>query len=384
MNTRSTSPGHVPELDGLRGLLALWVLLTHLLCLTGYVNASASHCWTCFIFGYPAVECFMVLSGFAIAALLGKRQMGYLAFMHGRAFRILPVYLVCLGLAWGTMHLIPSLLSGASWRGTVYFGWTRDLSLSELGHPWTHLLAHLTLLHGLLPASVLPNATGTILPPAWSISLEWQFYLIAPVLVWLLRSWTGWIVALVVCLFGVHLGPQWQNPHLAFLLGGQLPLFLLGIGSYHLWRLCWGDWMGVSLLVSISAMAALCAGLLHWHAVAVTIWALCFASAVTMHPLNPLRLLLLNRAVQAVGRGSYSLYLIHWPIIVATLALLLHVWPAITSAQALGVMVLVGLPTIGLATAILHRYVEVPMMALGKARADGMQVTPAQGLAKMV
>ena len=41
-----------------------------------------------------------------------------------------------------------------------------------------HLLAHILLLQGVLPQGLLPYAYVTLLGPAWSLSTEWQFYLL--------------------------------------------------------------------------------------------------------------------------------------------------------------------------------------------------------------
>jgi hypothetical protein len=104
---RSPTPStHVPELDGLRGFLASWVCLIHLLTLCGITNFPLPHLaavlWNQFIFGGPAVEVFIILSGFAITSLLHRKQPSYLDFVRERFFRLYPVYLICLlsGLVW--------------------------------------------------------------------------------------------------------------------------------------------------------------------------------------------------------------------------------------------------------------------------------------------
>lgn len=45
---------------------------------------------------------------------------------------------------------------------------------------YQNILAHIPLIHGLIPPSALPDAAAAFLGRAWSISTEWQFYLIAP------------------------------------------------------------------------------------------------------------------------------------------------------------------------------------------------------------
>jgi peptidoglycan/LPS O-acetylase OafA/YrhL len=43
----------------------------------------------------------------------------------------------------------------------------------------TELIAHLTMTHGLFPDGVLPNVWVSYLGAAWSLSTEWQFYVLA-------------------------------------------------------------------------------------------------------------------------------------------------------------------------------------------------------------
>lgn len=375
---------HVPEFDGLRGLLAAWVCLTHLLCWCGYATfhapQSVQHVWNDFVFAQPAVEVFIILSGFAISSLLALKEPTYGEFMRGRFFRLYPVYLVALALSLLTLACKPYILAHARWNDTVYFTWTQALSNSETTRFWPHLLSHLTLLHGAIPTAALPNSSGTILPPAWSISLEWQYYLIAPLLVLLLRSARGVLVVAAVVLVGSRFGPDWANPQLAF-LPAQLPLFLLGNASYHGYRSCaatpaLGRWIPRLAIAFVTAAA-----LKHWHATAVTIWATAFVIITERRGslrawLEWPRDVLLSKPAQAIGRASYSLYLVHWPILIALLAGLLAVQPDTTQPAAVAFLVLVGLPVVAAATFLVHRFVEVPGMRLGKRSTVPASPTP--------
>ena len=229
---------HVGQFDGLRGLLALWVVISHILCWCGWADATfpwpLSRLWSAFIFAQPAVETFMILSGFAISFLLHQNQPPYYIFIVGRFFRIYPVYALCLTLGIATTYLTPVVLDTSLWRDTIYYNWIGSYSVQERANITTHSLSHATLLFGLLPKSILPYSTGTLLPPSWSITLEWQYYLVAPAIAWLVRSGTGMLCVVFAVLVGLHYSHVWQNPENAF-LPAQLPLFLMGIGSYHLY-----------------------------------------------------------------------------------------------------------------------------------------------------
>ncbi|WP_459698058.1 acyltransferase family protein [Acidisoma sp. C75] len=184
-------------MDGLRGLLALYILAGHSLPLlwpvpgAGWLTGLFSH-------GRAAVDLFFCLSGLVILHALGAGGLeGALQakrFLALRAGRLLPVYLLALLLAalslWAgnPYPLMPWLATaGAGVEGAV-----RDiLAPGWPAAPAAHLAAHLALVQGLLPPAVLPDAEYALLGPAWSLSTEWQFYaLLALALAaapWLLR-----------------------------------------------------------------------------------------------------------------------------------------------------------------------------------------------------
>ena len=371
-------PGRVDELDGLRGLLSLWVVVSHIFCWTGFwelftAKRPLGRLLFEFICAGAAVDTFMILSGFAISFLLHQRHQSYGQFMQGRFFRIYPVYLVCLVLGMVVASfLTPFVLDTASWRDSAYFERNRFFSSNESAAAGAHAFWHLTLLNGLIPRSLLADSTATFLAPAWSISLEWQYYLVAPLLARLVRSGTGLLLLTVLAWLGLRYGRAWENPHLAF-LPAQLPLFLIGIGSYHLYALFVKSGRRRSSSLALPAAALLAFGILtSWHPVALTLWTLGFGCIfVSGHDLfsralSLVRATLLRPRLQRLGRISYPLYLVHWPLIIAFLAALFHWHPGISSHHALLLMLTLGLPLVFVAASLLHTWVERPSMALGR------------------
>ena len=71
------------------------------------------------------------------------------------------------------------------------------------------IAAHLTMAHGLFPNGVLPNVCFSFLGAAWSLSTEWQFYVLALLLG---RSRIGFerlaAVFLLLAVIGLAVGPR--------------------------------------------------------------------------------------------------------------------------------------------------------------------------------
>jgi len=380
--TRSNQSPRVDELDGLRGLLALWVALAHMLAWSGFweprLPRPFAGAWTTIVEAGAAVDTFIILSGFAISFLLHKRSQSYISFMTGRFFRIYPVYLLCLVLGIATTFLTPHVLDTASWRGsTVYFEWIRTFTNNSFSALGAHTFWHLTLLNGLLPKSFLLNSTATLLPPAWSITLEWQYYLVAPFLARAVmisggfRTAVQWTLIAAAVAFGSIYGMKFANPMQAFFLA-HLPLFLLGIGSYHFYARFHSAENG-NRISSISAIAMIILGIaLQWHAIALTAWALGFGCIMIRgnnlpgRMLAPIRKSLLHPALQWLGHLSFPLYLVHWPIIIAVMFVTLRLFPNISQLGNLAVLLGIGLPLVIIAARLIHLHLELPMMALGK------------------
>src|ERR1700677_1929794 len=387
MKAMNSSASRIDEFDGLRGILASWVALAHIFCWCGFAGLAGatiwSGAWSEFVYAGAAVQAFIILSGFAISYLLHAKKQTYGPFLLGRFFRIYPVYVICLALAAVTLSLKPLILQAASWGNDPYFDPLKAVYPSESQHLVPHLLAHLTLLNGIIPTGVLMHASGSILPPAWSITLEWQYYLLAPFIALWLRSRTGLLALAAASLLGIKAGHMLCGSTSAF-LPPQLPLFLLGIASYHIYTYFAPKQTDRSVRF-ILPIPALIAGalILYIYPVVGVIWALVFGCLFAQKSgylrgfLNAVRGVLLHPALQHLGRISYPLYLVHWPTILFCLALLLRWKPDLTPVQALVGLLVIGVPVILLLAEALHRFVEAPAMKFGRGpRAAPEMVAP--------
>ena len=160
-------------LDGLRGLLAVYVLLGHMApfaVLPDWLQAGLSH-------GQAAVDVFFVLSGLVITQSLQQAGGGARRFLILRATRIFPVYLPVFAVA----VLLEPWSCGYErmpWIGADDVA--RTICVTSWPDYWVpEILAHLTMTHGLFPDGVLKHVWVSFLGSAWSLSTEWQFYLLA-------------------------------------------------------------------------------------------------------------------------------------------------------------------------------------------------------------
>ncbi len=290
----------IQSLEGLRGLMAWWVVVGHV---------SHSFGWRLPLTDRNTlpVDVFILLSGFVIARLIDRRGEGYGPYLTRRACRLFPPYLVVLAVS---AVLLPVQLQ--AWTAAPFTDDNRDrifLAQQGLAHLPAHLAVHLALLQGLIPRSILPGAAYTIVGHGWSLSLEWQFYLVAPLIMAALvagKRIPGLLLVAFAALL-IVLAPHFVEGF----LGARILHFLIGMGSYLALNRP-GErriWLGAVLALAILAVAL--SGL--WQIAPLAIWALALASssAPSHSPAHlPARALGSKPAVH-FGEMSYSLYLVH-------------------------------------------------------------------------
>ena len=151
---------YVPQLDGLRGVAILGVLLFH-----------AGR----FSLGWTGIVLFFVLSGFLITGILldGKQRAAYFRnFYARRALRIFPAYYVVLGLTWWIKRdfTVSGLETGI------------ESALPE----WTYFLLYVQ--NYWMGAHWFGTPLSRLLGFSWTLAVEEQFYLVWPLLVYFLGS----------------------------------------------------------------------------------------------------------------------------------------------------------------------------------------------------
>ncbi|MBC8037288.1 MAG: acyltransferase, partial [Rhizobiales bacterium] len=318
--------GRIHEFEALRGALAAWVVIGHVFKHSGYMPDALRPFPLLGDPGMP-VDIFIILSGFVIFSLLDHKHEGYWPFITRRFFRLFPLFLVVLLVS--AMLVVPALAwrEAFPWK-TPFLEGVIAINQASADYLAAHFMVHLTMLHGLVPDAILPFSQYGIVGQAWSISVEWQFYLVAPLLFYLLRRRPVALGLVVLGLVGLH-SRYWLGEGFAL---NQGQFFLAGIVSYYLYRNLAAS--GPQLFLG----AATAIALLFWislRPISLTIWVVALAAA--MHAKNggknPLSYVSSLAVPQWLGRISYSVYLWHALVIVCLSRLILIAIPGISQSQ---------------------------------------------------
>lgn len=358
--------------------MAWWVLIGHAIQISGTQQLLPYRLVTLLLHNEAAVQIFMIISGFVITHLLVSKVEPYRDYATRRFFRLFPLYVLMILIAVFSRELYAEAFGRNPWFTDPQMRLDR---LAAENSDWpVHAALHLTMLHGVLPDTLLPFASSTFLAPAWSISLEWQFYLIAPLLVAAMSARRNrWLVILLLVgsipvLAGTAGAWRYQSfvmLALPFFLGGILSRLALD-GRPH--------WFAIGATLAASAIYLYFAdpGTYLWTALVVLIWSVSLAAAVLENRKIAsgllramLSLLFTNRIATAFGRVSYSTYLCHIPVfgIVIGGGMMLF-------GEAHATVIALTLAAIALtipASFALHRFVEMPGQQLRRAFLKGGQ-----------
>jgi peptidoglycan/LPS O-acetylase OafA/YrhL len=299
----------VAGLDAIRGLAALYVVVSHcrLVTFPGYPANTGPGWQNWLLHGRLAVVVFITLSGFSLAiapARDGWHLRGLLRFARRRAWRILPPY-------WAA--LVVSLVIAAT---------VTSLPLSD---PPT---ARSVVVYGLLLQDFLvaPVPNGAF----WSIAVEAGLYVAFPLLL-LMRRRAGAAATLaavtvpVIAAGLLHLGISAADKSTGFTLE-LAPLFTLGLiaagiltAGDRLRRWPW-HWLAalaatpVILLIYVKG-SVWTVNRYYWIDLAIGPAIAMLLAAVAGRRSPALTRLLDNRLMRSLGRISFSLYLVHLPVV---------------------------------------------------------------------
>jgi peptidoglycan/LPS O-acetylase OafA/YrhL len=324
--------------------------------------------------GRIAVEAFFVISGYLMQMVLWEKYDGrLLLFWSNRALRIYPTYYGALLLAvlisltlmpFGHGYFVQADLFNAvkdplatfaivgstltivgqeiflflQWTGTELIYWPYDAHRSA---------------YNLL-----------ILPPAWSISLEIMFYLVAP---FLAHRRTAWLVLCLLLSFAGRIALSWMgltfDPWSHRLFPLELAFFILGMLSYRfrygssslLPRFGDGKRFLILMLLTFGAHPAVVALAVFGLPAGVYIFVYIIALIVTLP--TCMRIASASRFDRNLGELSFPIYLVHWSVIEA-----LNVWLGVGGGVIIGTgRTILALVVSVLVSFLLIRVIEAPI-----------------------
>lgn len=293
-----------PEIDGLRAIAVTSVVVFH-----GFPHALTG--------GYVGVDIFFVISGYLICSILKKSTLegrfSLLDFYERRARRILPALTVMIlaVLVAGYVILIPGIFEslGESVVATMLFASNVYFYLT-MGDYFADSAEYAPLLH------------------TWSLGVEEQFYLVAPLVIYGSIRYLGlrfalWMmIGLSALSLGLSIATSARDNAFAFYLPFTR-VYELGIGGIlalmpppRLSRPMREVLGGTGLVMMALAFAFFDAGTVFPGGAALLP---CLGAALVIAGTDRTTLtgrLLSLRPVVYVGLLSYSWYLWHWPVLV--------------------------------------------------------------------
>jgi len=327
------------DIEGLRGIAVLLVILFH------YKIPG-------FEAGFVGVDIFFVISGYLIAAIiLSELQEGafsFAEFYKRRVLRILPpLYVV----------VFVSLLFSFYFLDSDFVKSLAKTSASAV------LLSSNVFFYQALGPYFAEESGANILLHTWSLSLEEQFYIFFPLLIYAVHKYAPkyrmhWIIGLALVSLGMSIAMTPAHPVFAFYLPftrcWEFLAGMLAAADYrgNKGRLYPEAWSAAGVLLLVSGLIRLNTESYfpYWNAlfpVAGTALLLRYS-----HHTRIVSGILSFRPLLLIGKISYSLYLWHWPVLVLSEYFIYDMFR--------GMNLLIPLSLTVLLSVISWRYVEQP------------------------
>ncbi len=305
----SGAHGRLFFLDSLRAAAAIFVVLVH-------ISETAPPPWHQLngLFddaGTLAVSLFLVVSGFSLGIAATRNRDGrFRTFIRRRAWRIVPPYWAALVVSIIlTLTLIPHF-TGAQWDKSLPLSW-HGVWIAFFG------------VQDIFRPTKLPDY------PLWSIALEWHLYFFFPLLLWITKRNFGRVLAIAVAVVAAAaLWIPWNGLAYRGFPPQYVILFVLGIVASTLVTSHDATATRARQLLSPVLVTALAVGCFALAVFFCRLWSDSFVGDVIMGcGFSTLmvgysgarrfwgRRVLECRPLVWVGFFSYSLYLIHAPLI---------------------------------------------------------------------
>jgi len=296
-----------PDIDGLRAIAILLVLLYH-----GGILLFPS--------GFIGVDIFFVISGYLITGIiqqsLANHTFSFIDFYNRRLWRLQPVFI-------GFMLVVTSL--------SLLFFLPDDLiQFSRSARKASLFMSNLFFNHT-TTGYFSPDTQQLPLLHTWSLSIEWQCYLILPLLMYVLHAIIGqkYIAKVIYVLTGVCLllafyysktlpvqtYYQFSSRLFEFLIGSCIALIPFTHMTIHRYIVNFSGGLALIVIFYIASLDTILLGYPNGYAFAV-----CVATGLLIvlgkyYPSGLIATILSLKPLVFIGVLSYSLYLWHWPFL---------------------------------------------------------------------
>src|SRR2546425_512075 len=351
--------GELSSLTGIRFYAALFVYVYHVDLTIPGVNALSGGS----LFSNAAdvgVSFFFVLSGFILTYNYadvfrdGVSAANYTRFVWDRLTKIYPVHFLTLLLVLPIATFSPHLR--LDWRAVPF---------------------HLLLLQCFSPFST-PTFSKYLNVPSWSISCEWFFYLLAPVVLFFAlgnrRRWVSVVVATgCACGLGFFLWHGQSDEARLYFVSWFAPSrfveFLVGVFSARVFLTSSGQKRaGVSGLAQATGLGLIVAGavarpfaawplgggLLYLPGAVLLVLGLAYGRGFFVAPFS-------RPWLKRLGMASFSLYLIHVPVLRVVRGVCLHLGWEVRSWPAFGAVVMAMFMVVQTAALLICYGYELPL-----------------------
>ncbi|HEY0701340.1 MAG TPA: acyltransferase [Candidatus Acidoferrales bacterium] len=370
----ATPQTRIPQLDGLRGLAILLVLLYHYTSIPGG-HGSTQLAQQIFAIGWSGVDLFFILSGFLIGGILldVRESPNYFKTFYARRFyRIVPLYYAWIGIFFALAIFWPAPEN----RLEIWPETWRALPLYAL-----FLQNSVKIHHAVLGTAWL----GAL----WSLAVEEQFYLVVPLVIRFVsgRKLSLLLWGAVICtpLFRVLLHQHVQgHPAAPYMLSlCRADALAMGVLLAMGWRSerCKAIFyrfqtaicgicvllVGTYLYLAIWQPSQYSLAMYSWgYSVVDVLFATLLAIALMM-PHGSWAKICRIRSLAGLGKVSFCLYVIHEAVNLACHQLVLRSVPQFNSWTTAFVTVVAAVLSYSLAT-LSWKFFEYPILQRGQAR----------------
>lgn len=351
--------GHVPALDGVRGLAILVVMIGHFNLGFYPVYQFGHGLKTLIETGWWGVDLFFVLSGFLITGILLEAKGSDHYFRNFYARRVLRIFPLYYGFLFAFFVLAPIVRPPTP--GGPFEGWAESQ-----GWFWSYL-SNFQLL---FPQWVRPYP----LTHFWTLAVEEQFYLFWPAVV-LLTSRKGLIRVCLLCVAGSLLFRMWlhwigMNPGIGYrLTPARMDTLAIGallavlVRQENAWRRI-RRFTPAAILASVAGVVALSVPTQAMAQSSIEMQSLGYpllaviSAGLVVFAIDPLaRDTLLAqffrlRLMRVLGKYSYALYIFHFPLtlVLSRAGLTVQTFPTVNGSELPGA---IAFTTIAMALSLL-------------------------------